>query len=297
MDWLIDEFLRNVLGLERVADVFGVLVSAAFVVSILLCVRVVWAKGTRPNAALAWIATLLALPVVGALLYLIIGENRVGAIRRRRHARIVRAGCAPDSEWKDPRVLGTSMSTADTQMAHLGEASGGPLALGGNRVQLSGDPAEQLRWMVEDIDAAARSADLLFYIFEDDAVGRQFADLLLAQQARGVQVNLLYDSVGALGTPRAFFDRLRAGGIAVLEFNPVNPLHAREDWQLNHRDHRKLLVVDGRTAFVGGVNISSVYSSGSILRRKLFSLSGLSSHHFWSFFRGILGDISIFDVY
>ena len=126
MDWLIDEFLRNVLGLERVADVFGVLVSAAFVVSILLCVRVVWAKGTRPNAALAWIATLLALPVVGALLYLIIGENRVGAIRRRRHARIVRAGCAPDSEWKDPRVLGTSMSTADTQMAHLGEASGGP---------------------------------------------------------------------------------------------------------------------------------------------------------------------------
>jgi cardiolipin synthase len=53
----------------------------------------------------------------------------------------------------------------------------------------------------------------------------------------------------------------------VLEFNPVNPLHAREDWQLNHRDHRKLLVVDGRTAFVGGVNISSVYSSGSILRR------------------------------
>lgn len=171
MDWLIDEFLRNVLGLERVADVFGVLVSAAFVVSILLCVRVVWAKGTRPNAALAWIATLLALPVVGALLYLIIGENRVGAIRRRRHARIVRAGCAPDSEWKDPRVLGTSMSTADTQMAHLGEASGGPLALGGNRVQLSGDPAEQLRWMVEDIDAAARSADLLFYIFEDDATG------------------------------------------------------------------------------------------------------------------------------
>ena len=72
MDWLIDEFLREVLGLERVADVFGALVSVAFVVSILLCVRVVWVKGTRPNAALAWIATLLALPVVGALLYLII---------------------------------------------------------------------------------------------------------------------------------------------------------------------------------------------------------------------------------
>ncbi len=87
---------------------------------------------------------------------------------------------------------------------------------------------------------------------------------------RGVQVNLIYDSVGAINTPKAFFERLAAGGVSVLEFNPLNPLSslaANGEWQINNRDHRKILVVDGRTAFIGGINISSVYSSGSVIKR------------------------------
>ena len=103
------------------------------------------------------------------------------------------------------------------------------------------------------------------YIIEDDAMGQQFADLLL-EQGRGVQVNVIYDSVGAFNTPKAFFDRLTSGGVAVLEFNPINPLSAKAQWLVNNRDHRKLLVVDGHTAFIGGINISCVYSSGSATR-------------------------------
>ena len=64
-------------------------------------------------------------------------------------------------------------------------------------------------------------------------------------------------------TPKEFFDRLRAAGIAVCEFNPVNPLKAPKGWEINNRDHRKILVVDGRIAFTGGINISGVYSAGS----------------------------------
>jgi cardiolipin synthase len=69
--------------------------------------------------------------------------------------------------------------------------------------------------------------------------------------------------IGAMGTPKLFFDRLKQAGVAVLEFSPINPLLLKKSWTPNHRDHRKLLVVDGRTAFLGGINISSVYSSGS----------------------------------
>lgn len=116
-------------------------------------------------------------------------------------------------------------------------------------------------------DKAQDHINMESYIIEDDAVGQAFADLLLVQQRRGVQVNLMYDSVGGFNTPRPFFDRLRQTGVAVLEFNPVNPLTARGHWQLNNRDHRKLLIVDGRTVFLGGINISGVYSSGSIFRR------------------------------
>jgi cardiolipin synthase len=82
-----------------------------------------------------------------------------------------------------------------------------------------------------------------------------------------VQVNFIYDSVGAIDAPRAFFKRLTDSGINVLEFNPINPLTARKGWDVNQRDHRKLLIVDGETAFLGGVNISSVYSGGSFSTR------------------------------
>ena len=82
------------------------------------------------------------------------------------------------------------------------------------------------------------------------------------KSAQGVKVSVIYDSVGSLNTPRSFFDRLTAGGVEVLEFNPINPF-APACSMINHRDHRKLLVVDGQTAFVGGINISGVYSSGS----------------------------------
>lgn len=143
---------------------------------------------------------------------------------------------------------------------------GSPLILG-NKVILLQDGAETYAAMFSAIRAAKDHINLETYIIEDDDIGRQFADLLLEQQRRGVQVNVIYDSVGAISTPRAFFERLKEGGIEVLEFNPISPLSGNKRWQLNNRDHRKLLVVDGRTAFIGGINISSVYSSGSVVKR------------------------------
>jgi cardiolipin synthase A/B len=143
---------------------------------------------------------------------------------------------------------------------------GSPLVLG-NKVTLLQDGAATYSAMFAAIRTARDHINLESYIIDDDDVGRQFADLLLEQQGRGVQVNLIYDSFGAINTPKAFFERLKAGGVEVLEFNPINPLLAQAPWRINNRDHRKLLVIDGRTAFVGGINISSVYSSGSAARR------------------------------
>jgi cardiolipin synthase len=144
---------------------------------------------------------------------------------------------------------------------------GSPLLLG-NKVTLLQNGAATYAAMFAAIRQARDHVNLESYTIEDDEAGQQFADLLLAQQARGVQVNIIYDSVGGLNTPKAFFERLTQAGIKVLEFNPINPLTAKTPWLINNRDHRKLLVVDGRTAFVGGINISSVYSSGSTVWRR-----------------------------
>ena len=145
---------------------------------------------------------------------------------------------------------------------------GSPLTAG-NGVLLLQDGAATYRAMLAAIGAASDHVNLETYIVDDDEIGRQFSALLLQKRAEGVHVALVYDSVGSMGTPKAFFDRLAAGGVQVLEFNPVNPLSARKAWLVNNRDHRKLLVVDGRIAFVGGINFSRVHSGGSSARRRL----------------------------
>jgi cardiolipin synthase len=148
------------------------------------------------------------------------------------------------------------------------EAISGQPLMAGNKVSLLADGPATMRAMMAAIRAAQDHVNLETYIFEADEVGRALADLLIEKRAAGVTVNLIYDSVGSLDTPRSFFLRMREAGIAVLEYNPVNPLHAWGNWEINRRDHRKLLVVDGRIAFTGGVNISQVYGKSSFLQGK-----------------------------
>ena len=136
----------------------------------------------------------------------------------------------------------------------------------GNKVTLLVDGPATYAAMFKAIRNAKDHINLETFIMEDiianDETGLKLADLLLQKQAEGVQVNLLYDSVGSYSTPASFFQRLRDGGIQVAEFNPINPLKARGKWRLAKSDHRKILIVDGKVAFTGGVNISQVYSSG-----------------------------------
>ena len=142
---------------------------------------------------------------------------------------------------------------------------GSPLTTGNQVVLLQDGPATY-RAMYAAIQAAEDHINLETYILDDDEVGQRFVQALIAKQREGVQVNLIRDSVGTFDTPAAFFQQLTDSGIQVLEFNPINPTATRKEWALNQRDHRKLLIVDGSTVFLGGINISSVYSGGSFKR-------------------------------
>jgi cardiolipin synthase len=139
----------------------------------------------------------------------------------------------------------------------------------GNKVSLLADGQAAYAAMLKAIGNARDHINLETFIIEDDEAGRKFADLLLQKQAEGVQVNLIFDSLGSYGTPIAFFQRLRDKGIQVVEFNPVNPLKAHGHWLLAHPDHRKILVIDGKVAIAGGINISSIYSSSLSRKRKV----------------------------
>jgi cardiolipin synthase len=141
----------------------------------------------------------------------------------------------------------------------------------GNRVDLLQDGPGTYAAMFAAIDNARDHVNLESYILEADGPGEEFARRLIARAKAGVRVNVLYDSFGSIGTPASYFDHLRANGVNVCEYNPLRRLGNLLSRALHLRDHRKLMVVDGRIGFIGGVNISPVYSAGS---SPLAALSG-----------------------
>ncbi|HVW67486.1 MAG TPA: phospholipase D-like domain-containing protein, partial [Steroidobacteraceae bacterium] len=134
----------------------------------------------------------------------------------------------------------------------------------GNQVRVLHDGAETFPAMFAAIRAATRYLYLEYYIFEDVSCdGEQLSDLLVSRARAGVHIHIIYDGIGSMGTNSALFDRLRAAGVQVVEFNPPSPW--KRHFALNSRDHRKLLIADGSVAILGGVNLSSTYQSAPSL--------------------------------
>ncbi len=140
-----------------------------------------------------------------------------------------------------------------------------PLSIG-NQVVLLEDGPKTYAAMLAAIKGAKHHVHLETYIFEADDIGMQFAAALSERAKAGVKVRVMYDSGGSFDTPKEFFkERLSNNGVEVVEYNPLAPGTVLKQGlgAINHRDHRKLTIVDGRTAFLGGINISSVYGSPS----------------------------------
>jgi cardiolipin synthase len=136
----------------------------------------------------------------------------------------------------------------------------------GNRVGALIDGPQTYAAIEADLKAARHHIHLETFIFGADDIGRRFGELLAQKRKEGVEVRVLYDSIGSMDTPKGFFEHLRRQGIEVREFRPMNPVKNPRIWDINNRDHRKIIVVDGKVGFTGGINIDSTYSSASSSR-------------------------------
>jgi len=175
--------------------------------------------------------------------------------------------------------LGLSTENSDMLKRHLviEEAVAESPLVAGNTTRLLRDGDETFKAIFDGIGAAKHHINLEYYILENvEHNGIKLADLLVSKLQEGVQVNIIYDSFGSISTPPEFFDRLRKAGAKVLEFNPMNPLQRRMMKSPNDRDHRKIFIVDGHTAVVGGINLSVTYQS-----RPFDSASGNPKNEHW----------------
>lgn len=145
----------------------------------------------------------------------------------------------------------------------LSRLSGRPLAAG-NRVQLLRDGPQAHQVQIEAIANAQHHVHLETYLLSEGEIAERYARVLTERAQAGVRVRVMIDGIGALGAGNDYRQRLLDAGIELREFNPVNPFKNPRLWRMTRRTHRKTLVVDGRLAFTGGINITDDYCRGPL---------------------------------
>jgi cardiolipin synthase len=208
------------------------------------------------RSAIAWVSLMWLSPILGSLLYVVFGINRVErrAVSLRRKRRRIEQVDPPlvctDEELRE--ALGPEHAHL-VPLARVGKSIYGRELLEGNLVEPLIDGEEAYPAMLEAIDGAKSSVSLLVYIFEKDDVGDRFIDALARAAGRGVECRVLLDAVGAGSTRRQTVRAMAAAGVRVEVFQP--PLVPWRTRYMNLRNHRKILVVDGVVGFTGGMNI------------------------------------------
>lgn len=238
-------------------SVFPAFVSWMFFLVAVATIVVVVMDNRNPVKTLAWVLVLVFLPVAGLVLYFFFGRDtrKEKLIGKRGYERLLKY---PMMEYQQQESL------KDIEGQHplmcFSRRVSGALPFEGNAIQLYSDGYSMLKALLQSIAQAEHHVHLEFYIFEDDAVGRLVRDALVDKASQGVEVRVLYDDVGCWKVPHRFFDEMREAGIEVRSFLKVR--FPRFTSKVNYRNHRKIVVVDGRVGFVGGMNLALRYLKG-----------------------------------
>jgi cardiolipin synthase len=233
-----------------------VLLGSLEVLGLVFAVRAVL-KTRTSQGAIAWTIALVTMPVVAVPFYLVFGRSRfrgyVEAVRSQSIERIANIQQNLDRIRSFCSVL-PGRWEGDLQV--LNRLSRMPCTAG-NHAQLLIDGVACFDAIFAAIATAQRYVLVQFYILRDDAVGRQFQAALLERARAGVQVFVLYDEIGSFSLPKRYLEALRSGGVKASAFQTTRGRANR--FQLNFRNHRKVVVVDGRVAFTGGMNVGDEY--------------------------------------
>lgn len=208
------------------------------------------------QGSIAWLVSLLTLPFLSLPFYLIFGPRKIqGYIKARRAGdleinHLARILLERSNAYKSKLEIHQESIKVTEDLAKLPFTSH-------NDVKLLIDGQQSFNRFFEAIDAAQHYVLVQFYIVRDDATGQRFKEALLKKVRQGVKVYLLYDSIGSYELSNDYINALKLGGVHIHGFNDTSLRNNR--YLINFRNHRKILVVDGKTAFVGGLNIGNEY--------------------------------------
>lgn len=243
-------FLDFTAYIHAIAQVLTVM----YFITILTIIGVVISENRNPVKSLAWITVLLLLPVVGFILYMFFGRSfkQKHIISRTNRMKLYSREQAISVKTED-----LPLSEESKRLITLGRSMGGAPYFPGNKIDIFTSGADKFAQLKTDLLAAKEYIHLQYFIFENDTIGTEIADILIQKREEGVNVRVIYDHVGSWHLNMKFFRRLRKHGVDAQPFMKVTfPEFANH---VNWRNHRKLIIIDGRVGYIGGMNIADRY--------------------------------------
>lgn len=254
----------------------GIIFIILYSVTILGLVLVIIAENRNPLKTIPWVIVLLLTPGIGLIFYFFFGQDnrKQRIISRRTYKRIMRRphdGNLPQDACSVPAPYQPLV----TLLANSNQSS----LLYGSDMSIYTNGSDKFRDLISEIEKATHHIHLQYYIFCDDKIGNVIKELLIAKAKEGIEVRVLYDDVGCWKVKEKFFKEMKDAGIEVYAFLKVAfPVLTSK---VNYRNHRKIVVIDGKVGFMGGMNIADRYEKGTdwgTWRDTHFKITGKGVH-------------------
>lgn len=244
-----------IIHIQSIASIIFILLYSVTVLGLVL---VVIAENRNPLKTLSWIVVLLLTPGIGLLFYFLFGQDnrKQRIISRRTYKRIMKG-----VQWRKlPQDVICSVPDAYKPLSNLLSHNTESTLLYGSEIKVYTNGTDKFADLLEEIGKAVSHVHIQYYIFQDDEIGNRVKNALIAKVKAGVQVRVMYDGVGSWTVGKAFFKEMKNAGIEVYPFLRVAfPVFSSK---VNYRNHRKIAVIDGKTGFMGGMNIADRYDKG-----------------------------------
>ncbi len=235
------------------------LVILYFLILIAVCLRIIINTST-PSKGLAYLLLVISFPFIGIIFYLSVGLNyRKRKLYKKKididekaypELEIKKANFTEQILNKHRAALGSYFPLANLNKLKASLSDN-------NRVKLLINGEEKFPAILESLQKARHHIHIEYYIYENDSIGNQIADILIAKAKEGLEVRFIYDDFGSKGIRKNLVKRLRAAGVEAYPFYKINIIQLAN--RINYRNHRKIIVIDGKVGFVGGINVSDKY--------------------------------------
>lgn len=244
-----------------ISEVYRWFLDHLFIINFIFCLIIIFFQRRNPATVWAWLLLLYFLPVLGFVLYFVLAQN----FRKERMFKMkeIEGELKYAVRRQEESIFRKKLRLRDPELERFKSLilynlnAGEAVLTDNNDVRIYTDGEDKFRDLIDEMEHARRYIHLEYYIIRNDALWKKIEEVLLRKARQGVKVRVLFDSMGQREMRRRDWERLEKGGVETAEFFPA--LLGKFQWRLNYRNHRKIVVIDGRLGFVGGFNIGMEY--------------------------------------